>query len=53
VIVANADCQGKRYWPHPDKTDNDEEFAAMGHDLGMDSTDQISVIMSVKNRTEL
>jgi len=53
VIVANADCQGKRYWPHPDKTDNDEEFAAMGHDLGMDSTDQMSVIMSVKSRTGL
>jgi hypothetical protein len=54
IIVANQDANNeKRYWPHQQATGNDREFARMGHDLGLDLEEQMSVVMQVKSRIDL
>lgn len=51
VVVANADAEGKRYWPHAEKRDNDPIFAEMGGSLSMSIGQQLSAVMVVKQRT--
>jgi len=52
VIVANADAEGKRYWPHPDKRDNDPLFTEMAEDIGLSTRMQMSSVMKLKSQTE-
>lgn len=49
VIVANEDVSdGVRYWPY--SNDNDEEFEHFASELGLDESDQMSVIERVRTR---
>lgn len=53
VVVANADADGKRYWPHPQKRDNDAEFTDMGDSLDLSLRMQMSAVMKLKSQTGL
>ncbi|UBF22222.1 hypothetical protein HRTV-2_gp74 [Halorubrum virus HRTV-2] len=54
AVVANADYpEGTRYWPHPQKEDNDPMFTEMADELDMSVSKQMSTVMKVKSRTGL
>ncbi|WP_372611695.1 hypothetical protein [Halomonas sp.] len=53
IIVANADARGKRYWPHPNKGDNDKAFTKLGEELGLSISMQMSALMKLKSETGL
>lgn len=51
IVVTNADAEGKRYWPHPDKRDNDAEFESMADMLELSASTQMSAVMKLKSQT--
>lgn len=53
IAVANADAEGKRYWPVENKQDNDPLFAEFGESLDLTLREQLSALMKVKSRTNL
>lgn len=52
VVVANMDVEGTRYWPHPQRSreDNDGLFVDFAEELGFGVNDQMSLLQRVKGR---
>lgn len=53
VLVANADVPGgTRYWPDERTKNNDGLFAEVADDLGLDLSEQLSIVQKLKSRTQ-
>jgi hypothetical protein len=52
VVVVNMDNEGTRYWPHPQRSreDNDELFVDFSEELDFGVNDQMSLLQRVKSR---
>lgn len=54
VLLANDDVRdGTRHWPHPDNGGMDEVFMQFAEDLGLDLSEQMSIVQRVRPRTRL
>jgi len=54
TVVANDDVDdGTRYWPHPQSPNNDKTFPEVAKSLGLDRSEQMSIIQKVMERTNI